>query len=121
MQDLVENLGYQLTQVGSESLFIRSNNLFVRINCEDILFAHADGNYSYLFTKEKKYAIKISLKRLMDRLPFQWFTRVHKSYFVRMDRIEKIDLLEHILTIHDKQLPIGKAFKEQILNQFLII
>ncbi|RQH22352.1 LytTR family transcriptional regulator [Okeania hirsuta] len=79
-------------QNNQKSFFVRSQNVLVRVKVKDIRYIHADGNYCYLFTEQKKYAIKLSLTRLMDRLPNNEFLRIHKSYIVQLKEVNKIDL-----------------------------
>jgi len=103
------------------SFFVRTQNVLVRLKTQDIQYIHADGNYCYLFTEKKKYAIKLSLTRLMDRLPNNEFLRIHKSYIVRLQDIHKIDLGSNLLILKDKNIPIGRAYRSELLESLDIL
>lgn len=105
-----------------DSCFIRTNFQLIRIQWNDVNWIHADGNYCLIVTNDKKYAVKSSLKKLLVRLPMQYFLQIHKGYIVKIDCIEKIDLKDNLVTmIGDQILPIGRIFKDQLLQQLDII
>ena len=89
--------------------FIRSNNKLHRLRLKDILWIHADGNYCYINTAEKKFAVKISLRRLAAKLPPKEFTRIHKSYLVRTECIDGIDIHENTVFLGQQKLPLGRV------------
>lgn len=103
------------------SFFVRSQNVLVRVKVKDIRYIHADGNYCYLFTKHKKYAIKLSLTRLMDRLPNNEFLRIHKSYIVQLKDVNKIDLGSNSLLLEDVHIPIGRAYRSDLIESLEIL
>ncbi len=105
----------------NNSFFVRTQNVLVRLKTKDIRYIHADGNYCYLFTAKKKYAIKLSLTRLMDRLPNNEFLRIHKSYIVRLQDIHKIDLGSNLLILEDSNVPIGRAYRSELLESLDIL
>lgn len=104
-----------------DSFFIRSNYQLIRVRWNDIHWIHADGNYCYIVTADKKYAVKSSMKKLLTRLPLQYFLRIHKGYIVRIDYIEKIDTKDNIVTVGQTDLPMGRIYKEPLLQQLDII
>ena len=108
-------------QLGQDSFFIRSNFQLIRVKWTDIYWIHADGNYCYVVTADKRYAVKSSMKKLLSRLPVQYFCRIHKSYIVHIGYIEKIDTKENIVTVGEQDLPMGRMHKEPLLQQLDII
>ena len=104
-----------------DSFFIRSNNQLIRVRWNDIYWIHADGNYSYIVTAEKRYAVKSSMKKLLSRLPLQHFLRIHKGYIVQIAYIEKVDTKDNIVTVGEHDLPLGRIYKEQLLEKLDII
>ncbi len=104
-----------------DSFFIRNNHTLIRVRVKDVQWVHADGNYCYIVTSEKKYIVKISLKKLLSRLPMSLFVQIHKGYIVQMECIEKVDTKENTVTICDTILPLGRIYKEQLLESLDII
>lgn len=104
-----------------DSFFIRSNYQLIRVRWNDIYWIHADGNYCYVVTLDKRYAVKSSMKKLLSRLPMQYFLRIHKGYIVHIDYIEKIDTKDNIVTVIGQDLPMGRIYKDHLLQLLDII
>lgn len=103
------------------NFFIRSNNKLNRLRLKDILWVHADGNYCYIKTVGKKYAVKISMRRLAAKLPPQEFTRIHKSYLIRTECIDGINIQENTVFIGQQKLPIGRVYKVELFGKLDVL
>lgn len=101
--------------------FVRSNNKLNRLKLEDILWVHAEGNYCFIKTEDKKYAIKISLRKLAQKLSPREFIRIHKSYLVRTTRIDGIDINNNTVCIGRFHLPIGRVYKVELFEKLDIL
>lgn len=104
-----------------DSFFIRNNYTLIRVRVKDVWWVHADGNYCYVVTSEKKYIVKSSLKKLLSRLPVSLFVQIHKGYVVQIECIEKVDIKENVVMVCDTPLPLGRIYKEQLLENLDII
>jgi len=89
-----------------DSFFIRSNSALVKIKLEEIIYLEADANYTQIFTDEKKFTIRASLKDLEEKLNDKRFARVHKSFMINLEKIENIQA--EFIQIADKKIPIGR-------------
>lgn len=57
---------------------------------EMILYIYREGNITKVVTKEKTYDVRITLKELENRLyPFSFF-RIHKSYLVNLNYVNRL-------------------------------
>ncbi len=103
--------------------FVRKQHTLHRVNCSDLQYVHADGNYCYLVTHDqKKFAVKISLRQLLTRLPEEGFARIHKSYVVNLDYLGKLDLKERKAYMGaDLALPIGRTFMSDLTHRLSIV
>lgn len=109
------------TEKLSQFFFVRKQQTLQRVNCKDLRYIHADGNYCFLISAcKKKYAVKISLRQLLFRLPSS-FTRIHKSYIVNLDYLEKLDLKERQAFIDGQVLPIGRTYLSELTQQLSIV
>lgn len=104
-----------------DSFFIRINNQLKKVDLREIDWIHADGNYCFINASAKKFAVKISLRRLVLRLSPLQFIRIHKSYVVNIDRIEGIDMSENSVLIGKQRLPIGRVYKEELFKRLDIL
>jgi two-component system, LytTR family, response regulator len=60
------------------------------IKVEDIIYLEASVNYTYIFTGEKKkYIVSRTLKDFEDMLPDEIFLRIHNSYIINKNFVEK--------------------------------
>ncbi|MDB5200462.1 MAG: DNA-binding response regulator [Chitinophagaceae bacterium] len=102
----------------TEFVFIRDNGVLKRLLIEDILFMEAMGDYVKVFTQQKFHAIHTTLKNVEEKLPPNKFLRVHRSYIVALNKIEKIE--EGVIVINNKTIPVADAYRK-ILNKRLNI
>ncbi|MCP4459162.1 MAG: LytTR family transcriptional regulator [Cytophagales bacterium] len=90
-----------------EFVFIKSGKSTLKINFNDI---EAMGNYVQINTIEKKKHIHYaSLKLIMDKLPDE-FMRVHNSYIVNLNHIDKIEDNHIYLGTH--HVPVSPSKRE---------
>ncbi|MEL7146650.1 MAG: response regulator transcription factor [Bacteroidota bacterium] len=98
------------------SLFIKSGHEHIRIEIADILLIHSDTDYTELYTPSRKHLTQESLKYWLSLLDNKRFAQVHKSYIVNIERIEKV-AGNQVYCQDGHVLPIGRAFKEDFMNQ----
>lgn len=71
-------------------LTIKSKGVISLINIEDIEFIKASGNYSDIYTVNKRFFLHDkNLEKLTKILP-ESFVRVHRSYIVKKSKISKV-------------------------------
>jgi DNA-binding LytR/AlgR family response regulator len=100
-------------------LFVKDKNRLLSLNIRDILWVEAFDNYVIVMTATQKIIVSSSLKDLADRLPSQYFMRIHRSYIVQLSKIKKIE--EGDVFITDKPLPISKSYKEELMQRINVI
>ncbi len=99
-----------------DHIFIKQNYRFVKFRLAEILYLEADNNYVNMYTRQQKFAVRMALGDLMDRLQFNRLIRVHRSYAVNIDEIASFD--EHTIRIDKYEIPIGRNFRQDFLDQF---
>lgn len=99
------------------AIFVKQNYKFVKFRPEDLLYCQADGVYTDLVTKEKKYTMRLSLQQVVDKLHFQPLVRVHRSYAVNRLNIESFTDQE--VTVGGVEIPVGASFREEFLGGFM--
>ena len=101
-----------------EFVFIRDNGILKRLLIDDIFFLEAMGDYVKIFTKQTFHAIHTTLRKVEEKLPPNKFLRVHRSFIVALNKIEKIE--EGVIIINNKTVPVADAYRS-ILNKQLNI
>ncbi len=102
-------------------IFVRSNNLLSKILIADILYISTEGNYSIIHTQDKRHVVKVSLTNMKELFDARNFFQVHRSYLVQIDKIDNINLGTNELTLAGQIVPIGRKYKEDLLNALVII
>ncbi|PIF00048.1 MAG: DNA-binding response regulator [Maribacter sp.] len=97
-----------------DSIFVKKQHLYYRIQFEDIQFIKADNVYLEVNTVDKKFLVRSPLKNYLEKLPKNKFYRAHKSYIVNVDHIDAINSKD--IMINNNLIPISKDFKEFIIS-----
>ncbi|MCK5443745.1 MAG: response regulator [Maribacter sp.] len=97
-----------------DSIFVKKQHLYYRIQFGDIQFIKADNVYLEVNTVDKKFLVRSPLKDYLKKLPQNKFYRAHKSYIVNVDHIDAINSKD--IMINKNLIPISKDFKEFIIS-----
>lgn len=98
-----------------EGIFLKVDSLLMNFDLLKINYIAAYGDYVKVHTKEKVYTIYTTLKSMVSMLPVSEFIRVHRSYVVRIDKIQSID--NNNLQIFDETLPISNSYKNGLMER----
>jgi DNA-binding LytR/AlgR family response regulator len=110
-----ENQQEQEEIVLKDSLFVRSNGMLIKLKFGDITYLEADGNYTQVYAKDKKFVVRAILKDLEQKLNPNYFVRIHKSYLINLEAIDAIDT--HSVHIGGKEIPISRSQHSWLINQ----
>ena len=95
-------------------MFIRADYQDIKVLFDDILYVEGLKDYVKVVTKEKRIITLTNIKGMLEKLPQDRFIRVHKSYIVAKDKVQTVK--GTILTIDDKEIPIGLTFKDNFMK-----
>ncbi|MBC9930251.1 LytR/AlgR family response regulator transcription factor [Chitinophaga qingshengii] len=95
-------------------IFLKSGYEQFKIMLEDILYLESAGNYVNFILKDRRLISRLSMQEAMDLLPAALFTRVHRSYIVANDKVERAD--RTALYIRNIAIPIGAAYGTAVDN-----
>ncbi|WP_057940224.1 LytR/AlgR family response regulator transcription factor [Algoriphagus resistens] len=98
----------------SADLFIRENGWLKKIIINDIHWIKAEGTYTHIFVNGKQYTLRNTVKDLMQKLPCDQFSRIHKSFIVNLNKIEAFS--SSIVKIEDGEIPIGRKYYQELLK-----
>ncbi|MFI5141577.1 MAG: LytR/AlgR family response regulator transcription factor [Bacteroidia bacterium] len=102
-----------------EYIFVRSNAVLTKIKINEITYMQALGDYVNIFTNDKRYTVHITLKGMEENLSPDKFYRLHRSYLIALDHIDKIE--EGTAFIGKHPIPIGEQFKKDLLKKLNLI
>ena len=109
-----EGDAFTSNSVLKDSIFVKKQHLYYRIQFKDIQFIKADTVYLEVNTADKKFLVRSPLKDYLEKLPKNKFYRAHKSYIVNVDHIDAINSKD--IVIYNNLIPMSKDFKVFIIS-----
>ncbi|GAB4019951.1 LytR/AlgR family response regulator transcription factor [Spirosoma koreense] len=103
----------------SDRIFVRNREKIIKIFIADILYVEADRNYCHLYTAGKEYLLTTTLKVMEDKLPTNYFVRVHRSYLVNLTQVDEV--AEGYIGIKGKTIPLSHNLREALLKRIQTI
>lgn len=94
--------------------YIKSGKSIVKINLDDVLFIEGLKDYVSFYTADSKHVVYKRMKELEDVLPAN-FSRVHNSFIVNRDHIERIE--QNQVFIKEHEIPVSEKYKEAFFQQ----
>jgi DNA-binding LytR/AlgR family response regulator len=94
-------------------LFVKSGKEMIKISKRDILYIEGLKEYVAIYTRERRIITYKRMKELEQSLAFP-FIRVHNSYLINSDHIEKIGQNE--VCINKQLIPIGQTYRKDFLK-----
>ena len=105
--------------LSEDSFFVKSENAYHKIQLEDLLFIKGEGNYTKLQLSIERLVLRASLKDFEFLEQHRKLVRLHRSYIVNVDHIDKIHP-KHI-DIGNYEIPMTKEGKDELLKQISTI
>lgn len=102
-------------------IFVKSSSKLIKINTKNIYFIEALKDYVIINTQDKKYTIHSTMKDIEKKLGNNDFSRVHRSFIVRLDKIASIDFPNLLLEDKKKMIPIGGLYKSRLMEKLNLI
>jgi DNA-binding LytR/AlgR family response regulator len=102
-------------------LFVKSNSRLVKLNTNEIFFVEALKDYVVLNARYSRYTIHSTMKDIEKKLDNGDFIRVHRSFIVRIDKIQTIENHTVVLEEIKKVIPIGGSYREELLKRINLI
>lgn len=95
-------------------IFVKSNLKNLKIYINRIKWVEAFGDYIKINTEEGTHLVLSTMKSFAEELPADKFLRVHKSYIINIDRVEKFN--SRVAEIAGTQIPLSRNKKEDLAN-----
>jgi len=96
----------------SKYLFLKDGYKQVKTCIAEIYYIQSDGNYLNVITPSGRVNTRMTLNQMIDQLPAASFIRVHNSYVVNIEQIDRIE--NNQIIISDNSISIGPSYKEAL-------
>lgn len=91
---------------GQQKFVFKDGYTTVSVPYEEILYIESEGNYITIVTEDRKYTLRQSLSWCLQSLPDSQFKRIHRSYIINIDKVEKSNARS--VSIRNKVIPVSR-------------
>lgn len=93
-------------------IFIKSKMKNLKVFTSNIHYLEAYGDYVKVITNDEKHTVLSTMKSFENDLPKDKFIRVHKSFIVNLNKIEKFN--NKFIEIGTANIPVSRTKKENL-------
>lgn len=97
-----------------DSIFLKAGGKLEKISLSEVLFIEGMENYVAIHLTNKKIITHTTIKSLLEKLPAKNFVQTHRSFIVRMDKVESVD--RFTLNIKEYRIPVSRSFIALVRN-----
>jgi DNA-binding LytR/AlgR family response regulator len=98
-------------------LFIKSDNGYIRVLLEEIIYFLAKGDYVSVITREQKKLLwRITMAEIENKVHSSHFMRVHKSYIININYIVSVHA-GYINMVDNIEIPLSKSYKPRLAQR----
>lgn len=116
-RDLYVNMELALAKIGNHSYYIfKDGKANIKLNEETIYYFKAEGNYTEIYTDNKRYVIRKSLRNVKEELQNK-FIQTHRSFCVNPKYISEVS--NCIQLINNQTVPLSRSYKKEVMKNFL--
>ena len=94
--------------------FVKTETRMERIENQDVLYVEGMGDYWRIVTKTRRIMTLMNAKKLEEVLKEPQFCRVHKSFFIALDKIESIE--RNRIKIADQYIPVSETYHKAFVD-----
>jgi two-component system, LytTR family, response regulator len=99
--------------IGGDAVYVKSGYDQIKVKMHEILYLEALKNYTILVTESKRHCVLTNLGEILQNDKFNSFIRIHKSFAVQKQYIQKISTQEIELN-SGASIPVGRSYKANI-------
>jgi two-component system LytT family response regulator len=93
-------------------VYIKTGYDQVKLLFEDICYIEATGNYVTFVLKDKNILSRSTFNEAINLLPQEKFVRVHRSYVVAVNKINKVERGQ--VTVNNFPIPVSEAYADNL-------
>ncbi|OUJ70463.1 LytR/AlgR family response regulator transcription factor [Hymenobacter crusticola] len=96
----------------SPAILVKTGYEEERLLLGDILYLEAEGNYLRYVLPTRRVLVRQTMAEALRQLPAHAFIRVHRSYIVALEKVEKLARYE--VTVANTPIPIGASYESAV-------
>lgn len=113
-QDLfvaIEMTATNIEEENSSSVIVRKGNAYARINVDDIGYLKAENVYTELYTNQKKWLKRGTLKDSLEEINDEDFVQIHRSYAVNLRNITGWST--RVIHVNGEEIPVSRRLWDE--------
>lgn len=99
--------------IGGDTIYIKEGHEQTKVKLHEILYLEALKDYTLVVTDRKRHCVLSSIGNLLKENHFQSFVRIHRSFAVQKQYVQKINSNEIVLN-NNAIIPIGRSYKDNL-------
>lgn len=115
-EEIAKVLNKILEEIQPQFLLIKDKFMALKIPATEILWVKSDNVYVEIKTIEKQYLYRAKLTDIQSLLPNNTFVRVHRSFLVNKDHVDKTSI--QAVYIKSEEIPVSKIYRENLKSIF---
>lgn len=104
----------RVENVEKESIFVKSDRRFFKVNLADILFIEGLKDYVIIQLDNQRIITRMTVKSMHALLPPRIFLRINRSYIVNRNRIDSFDTNDVFIGRHE--IAIGNMYRDEFFQ-----
>lgn len=121
MEKAIKWLGKKEDKSQRETITLKVEHKNVVVDIDDITFVEAMDNYVKVFRRGLPMVLsQVTMKYMESILPADRFNRVHRSYIVSLNAIDKFSNRKIYIRNSDRTIPVGRKYIETFNNLYNI-
>ncbi|WP_297704771.1 LytTR family DNA-binding domain-containing protein [uncultured Eudoraea sp.] len=116
VRKVLSNNRRNVVEEDKETFTVRSNLKNKQLNIKEVKWIEALGDYVKIITDNEKVIALSTMKSISDKLPNDRFLRIHRSYIVNLNKVDKFDCTS--VEIDKHQIPMSRKQKPKL--EFLL-
>jgi two-component system, LytTR family, response regulator len=93
-------------------IFLKTGYEEEKVLLDEILYIEAEGNYMAYILPNKKLLSRQNISESLSQLPNNQFIRIHRSYIVALNKIQKIT--RQSVWVAGNEISIGASYEEKL-------
>lgn len=98
-------------------IYLRADYGLVKVPLDKLIYVEGLEDYcKFYFTSGNPLIFRITMKALAEKLPANQFVRIHRSYIISIDKIER--LRGNVIHVNGIEINIGRIYKQHVMDVF---
>ena len=110
---------FGIEETEKNTIYVKSDSRLIKVDLTKLTYIEALGDYVRIHSKLGKYTVLSTMKAMELKLPNDQFMRVHKSYIVRVDKIQKV--IKNEAHLEGYTVPVSRSYKDALKERLPLL